>query len=76
MINPEALEEWKANPITLQVMKLLEQEKQNLLEGMGNGHFLNLENMEESFGNAAKCVGVVEGISRFFDLLEERREDE
>ncbi len=76
MINPEALEEWKANPMTRQVMALLNEEKQNLLVSMGMGHFLNLENMEESFGNAAKNVGVIEGIDKFFNLLEREVEDE
>jgi hypothetical protein len=69
-MNPEALEEWRGNPITRQVMELVKEEKQRLLESMGNGHFLNLENMEESFGNAAKCVGVVEGVGMFFSLLD------
>jgi len=76
MINPEAIQEWKVNPVTVQVMALLEKEKNRILESMGNGHFLNLENMEESFGNAAKCIGEIQGISRFFDLLEEERADE
>ncbi len=76
MIHSEALEEWKANPVTRQVMQLLEEAKQQLLEEMGRGNYLNLQSMEESFGNTAKAVGVVEGIDRFFNLLEKESEDE
>ena len=75
MINPEAVQEWRANPVTMEMMVLLGKEKQRLLEAMGNGHYLNLENMEESFGNAAKCVGMVEGIDRFFNLIKEEEDE-
>ena len=71
MINPEAKQEWLSNPVTLEVLVLLGKEKQRLLESMGNGNFLNLESMEESFGNAAKNVGVVEGIDLVVELLQE-----
>ena len=76
MINPEAMQECKANPITIEFMALLEKEKQMLLEAMGNGHFLNLENMAESFGAAAKNVGIVEGLDKISELLEREEENE
>ena len=71
MINPEAREEWKGNPVTLEMLSVLEQEKQRLMEAMGNGNFLNLESMQESFGSTAKAVGAIEGIDIAAKLLKE-----
>ena len=71
MINPEAVQEWKANPVTMEMMTLLENERQRLMESMANGHFLNLENPMGSFGSAAKIVGEIEGINTAVKLLQE-----
>jgi hypothetical protein len=71
MINPEAVQEWRANIVTIEMVALLEKEKQRLMEAMGNGNFLNLENMQESFSATAKCVGVIEGIDTACKLLQE-----
>jgi len=75
MVNPEAVQEWKANPVTLAMMELIEQEKQRLMEAMANGHFLNLENMEESFGNTAKFVGKCEGLDTLKNIVEEEADE-
>ena len=71
MINPEAAEEWRGNPVTISMMELLEQERQRLMESMANGHFLNLDNPMGSFGSAAKTVGAIEGINQAVKLLQE-----
>ena len=71
MINPEATQEWKANPVTIEMMGVLEQEKQRLMESMANGHFLNLVNPMGSFGSAVKIVGEIEGINQAVKLLQE-----
>jgi hypothetical protein len=71
MINPEAVQEWKANPVTMEMMVLLEQEKQRLMESMANGHFLNMDNPMGSFGEAAETVGEIKGINQAVKLLSE-----
>ena len=71
MINPEAAQEWKANPVTMEMLAVLENEKQRLMESMANGHFLNLDNPMGSFGSAAKIVGEIEGINTAVKLLQE-----
>jgi hypothetical protein len=75
MINPEAKQEWRGNPVTIEMMELLEQEKQRLMESMGYGHFLNLDNPMGSFGSAAKTVGAIEGINTVFKLLQEEEHE-
>jgi len=71
MINPEAVQEWNANPVTVEMMGLLEKEKTRIMESMANGHFLNLDSMETTFGDYANAVGEVAGINRIFTLLQE-----
>ena len=71
MINPEAKEEWKSNPVTLEMLVVIEQEKTRLVEAMGNGNFLNLENMQESFGAMAQCIGEIAGLNTASKLLQE-----
>lgn len=70
MTNPEEIQEWRSNPVTLEMMVLIEREKQRLMESMGHGHFLNLDNPMGSFGSAAKTVGAIEGINTVFKLLQ------
>lgn len=71
MASPEAMQEWKANPVTIDVMALLENEKKRIMELMGNGFFLQLDSKDATFANIAKQVGVIEGIDKVFELLEE-----
>jgi len=71
MINPESIQEWKANPVTMEMMGALEKEKQRLMEAMGNGSFLNLDNPMGSFGEAAGMVGEIAGINTACKLLQE-----
>lgn len=75
MINPEAVQEWRGNPVTIEMLKLLEEEKQRIMEAMGSGQFMNLENMHEAFGSMAKAVGEVSGINRVFQLLQEAEDE-
>ena len=70
-MSPEAKQEWKGSPVTIEMMDILEKEKQRLMEAMGNGNFLNLENMQESFGATAKCIGEIAGIDTACKLLQE-----
>ena len=76
MINPEAVQEWMANPVTIEMMGMLKKEKQSILESIGQGHFFTPENMEETFGNTSKVIGVIEGIDKFFNLLKEAKNAE
>ena len=71
MVNPEAVQEWRGNPVTIEMLNLLSQEKDRIMESMASGHLLNMDSMEESFGNTAHAVGEIAGISRVFELLQE-----
>ena len=76
MISPEAMQEWASNPMTIAFLELLEAEKQRIMEGLGNGHFLNFDNPTGSFGNAAHSVGEISGINRVFQLIQETTHDD
>jgi len=69
MINLESKQEWQANPVTMEMMKLIEVEKQRLIKGLADGNYLNLQSMEGSFGETARCVGEIAGITSVENLL-------
>ena len=75
MINPESVQEWRGNPVTIEMLQLLEQEKARIMEAMANGNFLNMDSMEYSFGNTAHAVGEIAGINRVFQLLQEEENE-
>jgi hypothetical protein len=76
MVNPEAVQEWHASPVTIEMMELLKKEQDRLMKSMAQGHFLNMDNPMGSFGSAAKTVGSIEGIATVFKLLSKEGADE
>jgi len=75
MVNPEAVQEWKANPVTMAMMEAIEEYKQNLLYAMAQGHYYNPESMEETFGNTAKFCGEVQGIETLKRIITEEENE-
>ncbi len=52
------VKEWKENPITVKMLKMIKDERQDALERL-----LNAENKDES-------IGIVKGITMIYDLID------
>ena len=55
------LAEWKLHPVSIELTELMTGELDRIKQGMAAGHYLNLEDMHETFGSTAKAVGQIEG---------------
>ena len=69
-IPKDELARWKLDSVSIELTRLMQEEREVLVEAMASGHFLNLENMPGTFGATAKTVGEIEGIDHYFGIIE------
>ena len=70
------LQEWHNHPVSIELMELMQEARDQLVEAMANGHFLNLGNMNETFAATAKAVGTLEGIDFFLNMVKETKDED
>ena len=75
MIAKDLLDEWQHYEVSAQVIDAMQKAKDDLLNAMEWGQFVNPSNMEETFGMSAKAAGRMEGLNEFFSIIGRNDED-
>jgi len=75
-IPKDELARWKLDSVSIELTRLMQEGLDILMEAMASGQFLNLENMQETFGMTAKALGKKNGINHYFEIIEGGIEDE
>lgn len=75
-IPKDELERWKLNSVSIEVTRLLQEGRDHLTEAIASGQFLNLENMQETFGMTAKVLGEIDGINHYFEIIEGDKDED
>lgn len=69
-IKKDELAQWKADPVTIEVMDELEERLDWLISSMAAGQCFDQDNMESTFGATAHALGEIEGLQTFFRVIE------
>jgi len=75
-IPKDELARWKLDSVSIELTRMMQEGLDILMEAMASGQFLNLENMQETFGMTAKAAGEIDGINHYFEIIEGGIEDE
>jgi hypothetical protein len=75
MIHKDRLAQWRDYEMSGQVIKAMQEEKDQLLNAMESGVFVNPSNMEDTFGGITKATGKMEGLNTFFNIIGGENED-
>ena len=67
-ITNEDIAQWKTNPVTDWVLKEISSRKSTYMNNLGSGGTLNTASMENTFGNTAKTVGIIEGFDQVLNI--------
>ena len=63
--------EWKTRKPTIEYLKLLNKEIENIQYGIGHGNCLNTSSVDNTAIRYAKNNGVVDGLERAIELINE-----
>lgn len=67
MLTQREVNEWRMHPVTEKVFKILEDDTSAFVASVLSGEIIG-DTAEATAMNAAKVVGMVQGISRIFDI--------
>ena len=67
-ITKEDLEQWKVHPITVEVMGIIKDWRDDYMNSLARGSTFNPDSMEITFGNTAKAVGIIEGLDQILNI--------
>ena len=67
-ITKEDLEQWKVHPITVEVMGIIKDWRDDYMNSLARGSTFNPDSMEITFGNTAKSVGIIEGLDQILNI--------
>lgn len=67
MISKEAFNAWKEHPVTAYIIKEMQEVRNEVNEALATGAFLNLSDMESTFGNVSKATGYISGLDEFLN---------
>jgi len=63
----EQFHEWKNNPTTIEIYKVLTSLKESLQEGLASGQTL-CTTADETHGNTARMIGNIEGLNQILNM--------
>ena len=67
MITPEMFAEWKENPVTREIFRELNREKELLLGKVADGQTLGVTS-DVTHGQTSRLVGQIEGINQLLEI--------
>jgi len=67
-MNKEDFDQWKSNPVTKEVMEIIRDWRTAYANSLAMGGTYNPDSMENTFGNTAKTVGVIEGLDQILNI--------
>jgi len=71
----EAFEEWKSNPTTIEIYKILGDLKKSLQDNLANGQTL-CSTADATMGSTARMIGNIEGLNQLLNISFEDEEKE
>jgi hypothetical protein len=75
IIGKEEMQEWRANPITKRLLKMILSERLGVLNGLETGVFLDMSNPYITHANVARAWGQVEGLNAIVDMMQEKKDE-
>ena len=75
-IPKDELERWKLDSVSIEVTRLMQEGRDHLMGAIASGQFLNLENMQETFGMSSKVLGEIAGINHYFEIIEGDKDED
>ena len=67
MITKEGFEEWKANPLTIEILEKVSETKEGLEEHLAAGGTLG-PTADETHGLTSRMVGHIEGLNQILNI--------